>query len=248
MELLLEATYRAEATHFWFRGLRYFSEPLIRQALAGVSNPQILDCGCGTGANMKRLSTHGRVAGFDVTMSGLEFAKTYDQRRLARASATDIPFASGRFDLVTAFDIFACLTDQQERQTVAEMFRVLRPGGAALINTAALPALRGQHSVFAFEVRRATRRTLRPVLETAGFRIERMTYTNFSLLPLVLPVRVAQRMMGLTTPEESGADIAVPPAFVNRMLSGLLRMEAIALRGVDMPLGSSLLTLARKPA
>ena len=248
MEQLLEATYRAEANHFWFRGLAHFSEPLIRKALAQVADPRILDCGCGTGANMKRLARHGQVFGFDVTLAGLRFARSYDQHRLVRATATHVPFESGSFHLATAFDIFACLDNEEERQTLAEIHRVLRPGGALIINTAALPALRGQHAVFAREVRRATRRELRRSLEHAGFTIDRLTYTNFSLLPIVLPVRFAQRAMGLTTPEETGADIAVPAAPLNSALSWLVRMESIAIRYVDMPLGSSLLGLAWKRA
>jgi SAM-dependent methyltransferase len=247
MERLLEATYRAEANHFWFRGLAEFSDPLIRQAVAGVAAPEILDCGCGTGANMKRLSKHGRVAGLDLTWTGLLFAKSYGQRRLVHASATDIPFADGRFDLVTAFDVLACLDDARERRALVEMWRVLRPGGAILINTAALRILRGQHAVFASEVRRARRGSLRAALERAGFQIIRLTYTNFSLLPVVLPVRLAQRAMGLTTPEETGADILLPSRPVNAALSWLVRMEAVALRYMNMPLGSSLLALARKP-
>ena len=248
MERLLEATHRAELEHFWFRGLVQFSDPLIRLAVAGVTRPEILDCGCGTGANMKRLSRYGRVSGLDVTWTGLQFARSYDQHRLVRATATAIPFASARFDLLTAFDILACLDDEQEQRALHEMHRVMRPGGALLINTAALPILRGQHSVFAYEVRRATRAELRRSLETAGFQIHRLTYTNFSLLPIVLPVRLAQRAMGLTTPEETGADIAVPPAPVNTALSWLVGLESVALRYADMPLGSSLLALARKPA
>ena len=126
---------------------------------------------------------------------------------------------------------------------------MLRPGGALIINTAALRALRGQHAVFAQEVRRATRSaSFAGRWNTAGFTIDRLTYTNFSLLPIVLPVRFAQRAMGLTTPEETGADIVVPAAPVNNALSWLVRMESIAIRYVDMPLGSSLLGLAWKRA
>lgn len=248
MERLLEATYRAELEHFWFRGLVQFSEPFVRRALAGIARPEILDCGCGTGANMKRLSRYGRVSGLDVTWAGLQFARSYDQHRLVRATATAIPFGGAQFDLVTAFDILACLDDEQEHCALQEMHRVVRPGGALLVNTAALPILRGQHSVFASEVRRATRTQLRGALQRAGFQIQRLTYTNFSLLPIVLPVRLAQRAMGLTTPEETGADIAVPPEPVNAALSWLVGLESVALRYADMPLGSSLLALARKPA
>jgi hypothetical protein len=39
----------------------------------------------------------------------------------------------------------------------------------------------------------------------------------------------------------------VPAAPVNAVLSGVLALEAMALRAVNMPLGSSLLALAQKP-
>lgn len=246
MDRLLEATYRAEQSHFWFRGFARFVQPLIEQAIEGVDRPEILDCGCGTGANMKRLSRYGRVAGFDISHHGLLFAQSYDQRRTVRASITEIPFASARFDLVTSFDVLSTLDDAMERNALTEIHRVLKPGGALIVNTAALPFLRGQHAVFASEVRRLTRKELRASLERSGFTISRLTYTNFSLLPLMVPVRAAQRLIGLSTPEETGADIGTPPAPVNATLSGLLAAEAFALRFMNMPLGSSLLALARK--
>jgi ubiquinone/menaquinone biosynthesis C-methylase UbiE len=246
MDRFLEATYRAERDHFWFRGLARFSEQFIQRALDGVRHPRLLDCGCGTGANMKRLSAYGAVTGFDVSWGGLHFARMYEQRRLAQATITHIPFADATFDLVTAFDVLACLDEASERAALGEMHRVLRPGGAILINTAALQFLKGQHGVFGYEVRRMRRSTLRRALERAGFRIDRLTYTNFSLMPLVVPVRLSQRLMGLSTPEETGIDIVIPPAPVNAALSTLVTLEAEALRYIDMPIGSSLLALASR--
>ena len=246
MDRLLEATYLAEQRHFWFRGFVRFVTPLIERAVAGVTGAEILDCGCGTGANMKRLSAFGRVAGFDLSWSGLEFAHSYEQRRVVQASTLEIPFADGSFDLVTSFDVLSSLDDEQERQALLEMRRVLRPGGALIVNTAALMFLRGQHSVFGREVRRITRPHLRAALIQTGYHIERLTYTNFSLLPLMVPVRVSQRVIGLSTAEETGADISVPSAPINATLTGLVSLEALALRYFDMPLGSSLLALARR--
>lgn len=247
MDRLLEATRRAEQVHFWFRGFRRFVRPLVAAAVDGVPSPRILDCGCGTGANLKLLAEFGRPAGFDITWRGLQFAREYGERRIARASVVAIPFRSGTFDLVTAFDVLYALGEQDESAALDEMRRVLRPGGALVVNVAALNVLRGSHSVFGAEVRRSRRSRLKRLLADHGFTISRITYTNASLFPLMLAVRTAQRMIGLATPEEAAIDIAVPPAPVNSVLSGLLALEARALQRMDMPIGSSILCLARKP-
>ena len=248
MDRLLEATRRAEQDHFWFRGFRAFVRPLLEQAVAGVSNPRLLDCGCGTGANLSMLQQFGTPVGFDITWRGLQFAHEYGHRRLAHASIAQIPFADGTFDLVAAFDVLYALPEADEASALAEMHRVLRPGGALIVNVAALSILRGSHSVFGAELRRSTRRRLRGLLTGAGFEITRLTYTNFSLFPLMLGVRTAQRVFGLMTPEDAAADIRVPARPLNAALSALVSLEARALHHVDMPIGSSLLCLARKPA
>jgi SAM-dependent methyltransferase len=248
MDRQLEATHRAERVHFWFRGFRAFVRPLVAEAVAGRPSPAILDCGCGTGANLAVLAEFGRAFGFDISGWGVELAYSSGQRRVAQASVTHIPLGSGLFDLVTAFDVLYTLSEEQERAATAEMFRVLRPGGRIIVNVAALSVLKGNHSLFGAEVRRSTRRRLRRVLSQAGFEVTRLTYTNFTLFPLMLAVRTTQRLIGLATPEEAGTDIAVPSAPVNEFLSALLWCEARALRVMDMPIGSSLLCVARKPA
>ena len=247
MDRLLEATYRVEQQHFWWTGLRAFARPLIEAAVAGRASPRILDCGCGTGANLVMLGEFGRAAGFDLSWRGLELARGYGQRQVAHASMTAIPFTSGSFDLVTAFDVLYSLSEPDEAAAVAEMWRVLKPGGTLIVNVAALGILRGNHAVFGSEVRRSTRRRLRRLLSGAGFDVARLTYSNASLFPLILAVRTGQRLMGLATPEEAGTDVVIPSRPINAILSCLLLLEARALRLVDMPIGSSLLCVAKKP-
>lgn len=246
MDRLLEATYRVEQQHFWWQGLRGFVRPLIAEALVERPDPRILDCGCGTGANLVMLAEFGRASGFDLSYRGLEFAHAYGQRSVAQASITGMPFGGERFDLVTAFDVLYSLSEEQEAAALGEIFRVLKPGGTLIVNVAALRILRGNHSVFGAEVRRSTRRRLRRVLTQAGFRVTRLTYSNAFLFPVMLTVRTGQRLVGLATPEEAGTDVVLPPAPINALLSLLLRLEARALRVVDMPIGSSLLCAARK--
>jgi SAM-dependent methyltransferase len=242
MDRLLEATARAERDHFWFRGFRRFIEPLVADA-AGNVRPEILDCGCGTGNNLRMLRRYGRAYGIDLTWAGLQYARGRGERSVARATVAALPFADERFGLVTSFDVLYALDEEVERRAIAEMFRVLRPGGQVIVNVAAIDALRGNHSVLAAEVRRYSKRDLRRKLEAGGFRVTHSTYTNFSILPLVAAVRLKQRLSGHVA---SNDEISMPPAPVNTLLTGVLAIEAAALRVVNMPLGSSLVAVAMK--
>jgi SAM-dependent methyltransferase len=246
MDRLLEATYRVEQQHFWWKGLRSFVRPLVADATAGRQAARILDCGCGTGANLIMLGEFGQASGFDASFRGLELAHEYGQRRVAQASITRMPFGDAAFDLVTAFDVLYSLSEEEETAALSEIHRVLKPGGTLIVNVAALRILRGNHSVFGAEVRRSTRRRLRRLISNAGLRVTRLTYSNAFLFPLMLAVRSGQRLIGLATPEEAGTDVVLPPAPLNGLLTMLLQVEARALRIVDMPIGSSLLCVARK--
>ena len=129
-----------------------------------------------------------------------------------------------------------------------EMHRVLKPDGHLILNVAALDVLRGQHAALSEEVRRYTPARLRQAVEESGFRIERLTFAHAVLFPLMLPVRLWQRRRGAATVAPGEFDITVPSAPVNALLTVAVRLEAAALRLVDMPIGSSLLCHARKIA
>jgi ubiquinone/menaquinone biosynthesis C-methylase UbiE len=245
MDRLLELTYLAEKSHFWFRGFRWFVEPEVARAVKGRSSPTVLDCGCGTGANVSWLAEYGTAFGFDLTWNGLALGHRLGRSRLARASIDAMPFPSASVDIATSFDVFQVLPDAVERSAIRELWRVLKPGGHLIVNVAALEMLRGHHAALSQEVRRYTPTSLRQLVEGAGFQIERLTFVYASIFPVMLPVRVAQRWSRRTLPRHD-FDITTPPAPVNAVLTALVRIEAAALRAINMPVGSSILCHARK--
>lgn len=248
MDHLLRATAKAEATHFWFRGFRGFVRPLLARAAGGRRNLRLLDCGCGTGNNLALLDRVGRAYGVDLTPIGLTIGREAGRTRLARASVTALPFPSASFDIVTSFDVLYSLERPDAEQAAAEMFRVLKPGGFALVNVAAMESLRGDHSILSHEVQRFSRGTLTALLTGPGFRIERISYTNAVLFPAMALARALQRRRGLSSEEKGDQEITVPAAPLNALLSVALALEGLWLRVGTSPFGSSLLCLARKPA
>jgi len=248
VEHLLRATARAEARHFWFRGFRAFVKPMLRRAAAGLTDARLLDCGCGTGANVELLERFGRAYGFDLTDTGLRIGREAGRTRLARATVTAVPFPTASFDIVTSFDVLYSLADGDESLAIAEMHRLLKPGGVAIVNVAAMAVLRGDHSVLSREVRRYSRADLRRRLEAAGFRVERITYTNATLFPPLAIARLIQRRRGLRAESDADGEISVPAAPLNAVMTAVMHVEALWLRVFDAPFGSSLLCVARKPA
>lgn len=245
MERMLEATARAEDRHFWFRGLRRNARLLLDQALGGRPVSRIVDCGTGTGRNLDWLGAYGLAVGVERSPAGLRLGRARG-RRLVRASVTRLPFPDAFADVATSFDVLYCLDDDDARQAVREMWRILRPGGVIVVNTAALDILRGSHSALTMEVRRHSPGSLRALLTGAGFVIERMTFTNMATFLPTLAVRVADRVTGRAE-TASDADLRVPPAPINALLSAVLAIEGGLLRVANLPIGTSLLCSARKP-
>jgi SAM-dependent methyltransferase len=244
MERLLEATAAAEDRHFWFRGLRTNARAALGRALAGRRANLIVDCGTGTGRNLDWLADFGRAVGVERSPTGLGVAHRH-RRPVVAGSVTHLPLADGCAEVVTSFDVFVTLDDGAEREAAREMYRVLAPGGVALVHAAALDVLHGSHSVLTEEKRRYSRGSIRALLQGTGFAIDRVTYTNMITLPLVLAVRLKDQWTGQAA-TASEQDLQVPPAPVNAALGGLLSLESAWLRAGNLPVGSSILAVARK--
>lgn len=248
MDRLLELTYAAERSHFWFRGFRRFVIPMLATAARGRGDLRLLDCGCGTGANLELLARHGRAFGFDLSFRGLEFARQHGVTRVARASIGAMPFPDAAFDIVASFDVLYSVPDEIEAAAARELARVVKPGGAVIVTVAAFESLRGGHGALGQEVRRYTIASLTTLLESAGLEIERASYTHAALFPILYTVRNWQRWRGGGQAAVSETEISIPAAPVNAVLSALLTVESWLLRVTNLPLGSSVVCLARKPS
>lgn len=248
VDALIERTFDAEQRHFWYRGFKRFVAPLLEQATRGRTRPLLLDAGCGTGANLSLLEQYGTPFGLELNGRGLRFGRERGIRRLSQGSVTALPYLSASLDVVASFDVLYCLHPPDAKAAIDEMYRVLRPGGWLVVNTAAMKMLRGDHSILGGEVHRYSREELRLTIQAAGFQVVRITYTNAFLFPVTAAVRFAQRLRGLKKGDGNKGDFQVPPAPINSLFAGVLALESAAVAaGIDMPAGSSLLCLAQKP-
>ena len=111
------------------------------QFLELTPDAKVLDCGCGGGANMKRLlkkCPNGAVTGIDYSSVSVEKSKKLNAKTIAEghcrvleASVAMLPFENEEFDVVTAFETVYFWPDLP--QCFQEVYRVLKPGGTFLI-------------------------------------------------------------------------------------------------------------------
>jgi SAM-dependent methyltransferase len=105
--------------------------PLVEARLAGAR--RVLDVGTGEGQVARLLAAGGsRVVGVDPTVAQItEARRRAGGPAYARAAAAALPFADGSFDGVLACLVFEHIDDLEG--AVAEVARVLRPGGRFLL-------------------------------------------------------------------------------------------------------------------
>lgn len=248
-----EYLYQLEETFWWFAGMREITAALL-DPLLPTRDRLILDAGCGTGGNLEwltRYAGNGHAVGIDLVGTALAFCRARGQRRLAQASATDLPFADESFDLVTSFDVLVQIPGVgADEQAIRELWRVLKPGGVAFARVAAYRWMRSGHDEAMESQRRYQLAELGQKMQQAGFNILRRTYANSLLLPAAAVHRLALKRLGLA---DSGSDVKPLPAhlhWLNRRLEQALRWEAGYLRAAqrNLPAGLSAICIAQKPA
>lgn len=243
MELAEYATMAAaEERHWWYRGLR----ALVRDAWdrhVEVAGARLLDVGCGTGANLLALADRSLAAGIDVEPEAIAWCRQRGLALTAVGTATALPFPDASFDVVLSCDVLSHQRLPDRLQPVAEMARVLRPGGRLLLNVPACQWLLSSHDRAVQMDRRFSRRDIDELLRRAGLVPLRVTCWNTALFPIAAAVRLVRRV---TRP--GGSDLAAGSgAGAGAVLGSVLAAERRLLAHVDLPIGLSVFAVAAKP-
>jgi ubiquinone/menaquinone biosynthesis C-methylase UbiE len=252
-----EVIFDVEDYHWWFVGRRAIVFLQIEDALratraklspeADPSQAQrafpemrILDIGCGTGATMDHLKRYGLPYGIDLSELPLRFSRRRGHQRTLRANATELPFDSESFDVVTALDVIEHLDD--DAQGLSEIRRVLKPGAPVVIFVPAFQSLWGLNDVQWGHRRRYRLGQLRGVIEEAGLRVERISYANIAMF---IPIWLGRKILTLLGLNEQ-AENRINHPIINNLLAKIFSSEARWLRKRTLPFGVSIVCVARK--
>ena len=108
----------------------------LKAALLGRPGARLLDVGCGTGRFLREVKANYprlEATGLDLSPYYLAVAqrdlRSWSRVQLVLGAAEAIPFADSQFDAVTCVYLFHELPPGVRRAVVAEIRRVLKPGG-----------------------------------------------------------------------------------------------------------------------
>ncbi len=242
--------FEMEDRYWWFVGRRrialklldrFLSPPLAPGGARERKSQMLLDVGCGTGVVLEELEDRGEPIGLDMSPLALSFCKRRGLKRLVRGDATAMPLGVGRCEAIVGLDVFEHIED--DGRAFVEAFRVLEPGGILVMSVPAFQSLWGPHDVALMHFRRYTRLMLRDRLVRAGFQIERLSYSVFFLFPIVVVVRFFEKRRE----GPAKASLVALPGWMNALLIGIQSLEASLISRFDLPWGSSLIAVARKP-
>lgn len=220
-----------EDAHWWYSERRHLLRRMVRR---GGDTGVALDIGAAGGGNTRVLRALGlRAVAVEYGADGARVARDRGLD-VVRADAGALPFRSGAADLVVAFDVLEHLAD--EERALAELHRVLRPGGRLLVAVPAGMDLWSAHDAAVGHVRRYDRTGLLDALAAAGFVVEDVRSWNVLLRPVV---RLRRR-------RTTGSDLQRLARPVNAALRAVVVVER-HLPGIGRRRGVSLLAVGRRP-
>lgn len=229
--------------YWFFKGRNKIILNMLNRVYGPSSkSPVILDIGCSTGIIVKDLSSGGfNVFGVDNEDEALKCCIDLGLNdRVIKADIYNLPFSSGSFDCVTAFDVLEHLDDLAALRQVK---RVLKPDGRVLLICPAYRWLWSNKDVTYHHQRRYSKSDLNILLEKSGFIVEKFSYFNFFLFPVFVIAVLLDKYLAVLNLK---FDFLKPvPAFINSILTKLMFLEAFVIDRYRLPFGSSIICLAR---
>lgn len=228
-----------DSTHWWYRARRDILRDYLARYARLPEGARILEIGCGTGHNLPMLAGFGAVDAIEIDAASRAIAAERLGRPVGDAPLPELPGVErGAYDLVAVLDVVEHIFD--DVGALAAMRTLLRPGGAILIAVPAHRWMWSAHDVVNHHHRRYSKATLRAAIGRAGLRAEKLSYFNSLLFPLAVGARVAGKITG-----REDSDDSPPPGPINAAFEAVFRLERRLVGRVPMPVGLSIVSLAR---
>lgn len=230
--------YASEDCHWWFVARKLVLQKIIGQYLQNKKPSTVLEVGCGSGGNLKMLSTFGQISAMELDDEARDMANKKNLCQVKKGKLpNELPFENG-FDLICILDVLEHIDD--DLAALQALKAKLNQQGTLLITVPAYQFLWSAHDVASHHKRRYSKQQLMQVIAKSGLTIQYITYFNTLLFPVIAAVRIMHNILGKTT----GSDVSMPSKFVNNALKTIFASERFLLPNISLPFGVSILVIA----
>jgi SAM-dependent methyltransferase len=243
-EQMLVETLAQVRKHPWWHARARLAVRVLEKF--GIRAPAtVLDVGCGWGVTLDALIKHGySVTGLDISRRILELIDR-PELSLVEADLTNPSTAfSKKFDAVLVLDVLEHLDD--DRDAVARIAQLLRPGGIMIASVPALPELFSEFDQIQGHRRRYVPQVLQKAFENTGLDIRQIFWWGSWMVPVLTRSRLREQSQAPRKPKTYSQYLQLPPWPAPLLMRFLYAREAgKAIQGT-LTTGTSLFAVAEK--
>lgn len=223
---------RVEKEHFWFRIRRKWIYDRIRKFYTPPAG--FLEVGCGTGNVSSFLAEKGyAVTGCEIYNEAIELS--WPGFKKIQGDIQNLPFEDNSFDIVGLFDVIEHFED--DIKPFKEAVRVIKKGGIIVLTVPARNELWSSFDALSCHKRRYTKEMLK--LLFSGENLNPLSI-EYMFMSLYLPMKY------LRSESRKDNNQFKINRLENALLKGLFDMERIISKRLPLPIGTSLIAVARK--
>jgi SAM-dependent methyltransferase len=200
------------------------------------------------GRNIRGSSGAGIAPTVSIFPAGRASARPIRRTLIEADLVAPLPGDVQPYDVVVALDVIEHIDD--DRAAVANLRRLTRPGGIAIVSVPALPELFTEFDQVQGHRRRYVPETLRQAFAGSGFTVEKILWWGGWLVPLLRWQRSRQQSrqrprQDMTATEIYAEYVKLPPRMIAIALRAAFMIDhRLALRGL-ITRGTSLIAIAR---
>lgn len=232
--------FEIQKKHWWFVTKKEIILDTIARYQSKNSDTKVLDVGCGSGLILSALQSVGQTFGMDMSDEAISFSKEIFGGKVEKGFLPDqIPYPENFFNLITALDVIEHI--DQDVDALKALRSLLVDDGKAIITVPAYMFLWSAFDEMNEHKRRYTLTELDTKLVQAGFTVEKITYYNTLLFPVVFVVRMLNNVLK----RDGASDVDMPNMPLNFVLEKIFGIEKYLLRFMNLPFGVSILAVVK---
>ncbi|MDR3491464.1 MAG: class I SAM-dependent methyltransferase [Gammaproteobacteria bacterium] len=220
------------------------------QQYSNIPNPIILEVGCSSGFMLKefhKVMPNAILIGADIVREPLlNLAKQMPNTPLLRFDLTNCPLPDNSIDVVVLLNILEHI--ENDVAALEHVYRILKPGGIAIIEVPAAPNLYDLHDKLLLHFRRYSLNHLIALTKNTGFSIAKKSHLGCFIYPGFWLIKQKNKRLFFKSEAQQKRTIEKNIQYTrqNMFLSSIIKLELLLGKYVEYPFGIRCLLTVRK--